>query len=165
MVSVMKADEVWGVRAVRSATEDGGGSMGLPFVRRLGLDQSVTFTKVEAGLVELEWFAAEHLESLDGIVQGGVLDVIADFSQGHAFSTTLEAPQGFSTTDFATRFLRPVRTKQVMTVTSRVVSRSRSGGLVETEFHDETGTLTTRVTGGWRLSARAFQVEGNERAA
>ncbi len=62
MVSVMKADEVWGVRAVRSATEDGGGSMGLPFVRRLGLDQSVTFTKVEAGLVELEWFAAEHLE-------------------------------------------------------------------------------------------------------
>lgn len=154
-----EADENWGVKAVRSVLAPGGHSRKLPFARTLGLSLSVNLVDVSWGEVTLEWDAAAGLNSMDGIIQGGILTVIADYAQGHCFSTTLEAPQGFSTVDFQTRYLRPVPSGQTYAITSRVLEKSRRTGLVETWFRRQDGKPTTHVIGTWQLVDREFRVK------
>lgn len=149
----------WGVKAVRSVLAPGGHSGKLPFARTLGLDQSVDLISANYGEVVLNWAATPPLDSMDGIIQGGVMAVIADYAQGHCFSTTLDAPQGFSTVDFQTRFLRPVPSGQTYRVESRLLERSRKTGLIETWFRRADGKPTTHVIGTWQLVDREFKVK------
>ncbi len=149
----------WGVKAVRSVLAEGGHSFSLPFARTLGFGQSIRLVSASFGDVELEWDAEAPLDSMDGIIQGGMLSVIADFAQAHCFSTILDAPQGFSTVDFNTRFLRPVPSGQTYRVHSKLVDRARKTAVFETVFKRADGKPTTYVVGSWQLTDREFKVK------
>ena len=98
--------ESWGLIAVRQALAAEGRSRRLPFMKTAGLSDTLELIRAEPGLLRLKWTAEAPLDSYDGIIQGGMLAVIADVAQGHTFSTLLDAPCGFSTVDLSTRYIR-----------------------------------------------------------
>ncbi len=125
-----------------------------PFVR--GMDLSgLTFTRVSYGHFEMEWRVDAHLTHYDGVVQGGVVTVVADSGQSFAFYSTSEQPEAYSTSEFTTRFLRPIKTGDVIHVVSEVVNRSRRLCLIETRMVNRaTGKLCALVTGTWMIAER-----------
>jgi acyl-coenzyme A thioesterase PaaI-like protein len=50
------------------------------------------------------WTVEHHLTHYDGMVQGGVVNVIADTGQSFAYATTSTVAEVFSTAEFTTRF-------------------------------------------------------------
>ena len=131
-------------------------SMAPPFVRGMNLT-GLQFTRVARGEFDMEWVIDEHLTHYDGLVQGGIVNVIADTGQSFAYSTTSEKMESFSTAEFTTRFFRPMKTGDVIDVKSHVVNRSRRLGIVESRFTNrETGKLCAIVTGSWMIVDRDF---------
>ncbi len=153
-----EVSEIWGVRAVRAALSDGGNSWKLPFIQTLNLQNTLRLVHVAEGELILDWDAAHSLDSMDGIAQGGVLTVLADLAQGHCFSTTLDAPKGFSTIDFQTRYLRPVPSGQSYRIETRVLQRARKTGLIETWIRRHDDKPTTHVIGSWQIVERDFKI-------
>jgi len=147
----------WGVQIVRSALSDGGSSWRLPFAPSLQLNKDMGLIAANYGELIMEWNARPHLDSMDGIIQGGILTVLADLCQGHCFSTTLDEPTGFSTVDFQTRYLRPVPSGQTYTIESRILQRARKTGLIETWIRRTDGKPTTHVIGSWKIVDRNFK--------
>lgn len=131
-------------------------SMAPPFVRGMNLT-GLKFTRVAVGEFDMEWTVDQHLTHFDGIVQGGIVNVIADTGQSFAYSTTSEKMEAMSTADFVTRFLRPMKAGDLIDVKSHVVNRSRRLGIVESRFiNRETGKLCAFVTGSWMIVDRDF---------
>lgn len=129
-------------------------SMAPPFVRGMDLT-GLKFTRVSAGEFDMEWTIDAHLTHYDGVVQGGIVNVIADSGQSFAYATTSKQMEMFSTADFATRFFRPMKSGDVIDVKSHVVNRSRRLGIIETRFvNRETGKLCAVVTGSWMIVDR-----------
>jgi acyl-coenzyme A thioesterase PaaI-like protein len=149
----------WGTKAVRHALSDGGSSRKLPFMKTATLSETLTLTEACNGLLRLSWHASEALNSYDGIIQGGMLAVVADIAQGHTFSTTLDGPAGFSTVDLATKYLRPVASGQTYAVDSRVIDRSRRSAMIETFIRRADGKVTTHFLGSWQVSQRNFELK------
>ena len=125
-----------------------------PYVR--GMDLSgIEFKAVSFGFFELEWTVGAHLTHFDGIVQGGIVNVIADTGQSFAFYSTSTEPESYSTAEFTTRFIRPIKAEEVITVTSEVVNRSSRLCIIETRMvNRETSKLCAIVTGSWMLVNR-----------
>lgn len=151
--------ENWGTRIVRSALSEGGSSWALPFAPTLSLHRDMRLVHTAYGELIMDWDARPSLDSMDGIIQGGVLTVLADLSQGHCFSTTLDEPCGFSTVDFQTRFLRPVPSGDIYRIESRLLQRARRTGLIETWIFRPDGKPTTHVVGSWQIVERDFRVK------
>jgi uncharacterized protein (TIGR00369 family) len=129
-----------------------------PYVEGMGLDSGVVFTAVEKGRFELAWTAAAHHCQYDGIVQGGIVGVIADMGQSFAFWSTAEGPEAYSTADLAIRFFRPIKAGDTMIVDSSVVNRSSRLGVINTTFvNQDTKKLHATVSGGWMLAKRDFE--------
>ena len=128
-----------------------------PFVR--GMDLSgVVFKSVVVEKFELEWTVDAHLTHYNGIVQGGIVNVIADTGQSFAFWSTSTSPEAYSTAEFTTRFFRPIKTGDVLDVISTVINRSRRLCVIETRMvNRETGKLCALVTGSWMVVNRDFQ--------
>ncbi len=127
----------------------------LAYVNMTGLDRAIRYTFVERGRLDLEWTVDPCFCFKDGFVHGGAINIIADLAQSTAFWSTSEGPENYSTTDFHTRFIRPVSVGSVIRVESRVLNRSRRTGLVESRFIDKaTGKLHAIVSGGWVLTTR-----------
>ena len=108
----------------------------------------------------MQWTIDPHLTHYDGMVQGGIVNVIADTGQSFAYATTSSTLQMFSTADFMTRFFRPMKTGDLIDVSSVVINRSRRLGVVESRFtaHDS-GKLCAVVTGSWMVVNRDFGPE------
>ena len=125
-----------------------------PFVR--GMDLSgVSFTKVAYGHFEMDWRVDAHLTHYDGIVQGGVVTVIADTGQSFAFYSTSLEPEAYSTSEFTTRFIRPIKVGDTIHVVNEVVNRSKRLCIIETRMYNrETGKICAMVTGTWMIVAR-----------
>lgn len=147
----------WGLQAVRAAFIPGGKARKLPFVRTTGLDHHISLIEAHSGRLDLSWNARESLNSFDGIIQGGVLTVIADYAQAHTFTTILERPIGFSTLDFNVRFLRPVRSGEAYQVESRILDGTARTAIIETLIRRSDAKPTTHITGVWQMSDRAFR--------
>ncbi|MEP2101638.1 MAG: PaaI family thioesterase [Parasphingorhabdus sp.] len=131
-------------------------SMAPPFVRGMNLS-GLKFTRVSAGEFDMVWTIGQHLTHFDGMVQGGIVNVIADTGQSFAYSTTSQKPEAFSTADFATRFFRPMKAGEIIDVRSQVVNRSRRLGVVETRFiNQQTEKLCALVVGSWMIVNRDF---------
>ena len=142
--------------AVNATGEDLDLSMAPPFVRGMDLT-GLLFTEVAVGAFDMVWTVEAHLTHYDEIVQGGVVNVIADTGQSFAYATTSTEPEMFSTAEFTTRFFRPMKTGDVIDVRSRVVNRSRRLGVVETRFTNQaTDKLCAIVTGSWMMVDRDF---------
>lgn len=129
-------------------------SMAPPFVRGMNLS-GLKFTRVAVGEFDMEWTIGAHLTHYDGMVQGGIVNVIADTGQSFAYSTTSEKMEMFSTADFSTRFFRPMKADDIILVESRVVNRSRRLGIVESRFiNQKTGKTCALVIGSWMIVNR-----------
>lgn len=149
----------WGTQAVRNALSVSGSSRKLPFMQTSSLSDTLTLLEARNGYLLLSWDATDQLNSYDGIIQGGMLAVVADIAQGHAFSTTLDAPTGFSTVDLTTKYLRPVASGQTCTVESRVIDKSRRSAIIETCIYRADGKVTTHFIGSWQISQRNFELK------
>ena len=147
--------------AVNGTGEDLDLSMAPPFVRGMDLT-GLQFTQVGVGEFNMVWTIDPHLTHYDGMVQGGIVNVIADTGQSFAYATTSAGPETFSTAEFTTRFFRPMKTGNVIDVRSRVINRSRRLGVVETRFTQSgTDKLCAIVTGSWMVVDRDFGDAGN----
>lgn len=134
-------------------------SMAPPFVRGMNLS-GLKFTRVAVGEFDMEWTIDAHLTHYDGLVQGGIVNVIADTGQSFAYATTSTKQEAFSTVDFSTRFFRPMKAGQLIVVKSQVINRSRRLGVVETQFiNQQTEKLCAHVTGSWMIVNRDFGQE------
>jgi uncharacterized protein (TIGR00369 family) len=134
--------------------------MAPPFVRGMDLT-GLQFTQVGVGEFNMVWTIDPHLTHYDGMVQGGIVNVIADTGQSFAYATTSAGPETFSTAEFTTRFFRPMKTGNVIDVRSRVINRSRRLGVVETRFTQSgTDKLCAIVTGSWMVVDRDFGEAG-----
>ncbi len=133
--------------------------MAPPFARAMN-PTGLKFTRVSVGEFDMEWNIEDHLTHYDGMVQGGIVNVIADTGQSFAYGTTSKQMEMFSTAEFTTRFLRPMKAGELIDVFSVVVNRSRRIGIVETKFvNRETGKICAMVTGSWMVVAdRDFSV-------
>jgi|TARA_B110000977_G_scaffold185008_1_gene249385 uncharacterized protein (TIGR00369 family) len=146
--------------AVNGTGEDLDLSMAPPFVRGMDLT-GLQFTQVGVGEFNMVWTIDPHLTHYDGMVQGGIVNVIADTGQSFAYATTSAGPETFSTAEFTTRFFRPMKTGNVIDVRSRVINRSRRLGVVETRFTQSgTDKLCAIVTGSWMVVDRDFGEAG-----
>ena len=127
-----------------------------PFVR--GMDLSgIVFKSVAFGRFDLEWTVGAHLTHYDGIVQGGVINVVADTGQSFAFYSTSQVPESYSTAEFTTRFIRPIKAGDVIAVQSEVVNRSKRLCIIDTRMINRAdGKLCAMVTGSWMLVNRDF---------
>ena len=125
-----------------------------PFVR--GMDLSgVVFKSVEVGRFELEWTVHPHLTHSDGIVQRGVVNVVADTGQSFAFYSTSIEQEAYSTYEFTTRFVRPIRADDRIAVVSEVVNRSRRIATIEARMVNKANEkLCAMMTGAWLLASR-----------
>lgn len=152
----MDTDPIAIIQSIIDDTIEGGGPP--PYIEGLRLEGMI-FTAVEKGKFTLEWTPAMHHCQYDGIVQGGVINVIADSGQSFAFwsSADLDSNESYSTAEFSTRFFRPIKADETMIVESTVLNRSRRLGVIESTFvHAETGKLHAKVTGSWMLTKRHF---------
>lgn len=152
----MDMDPIAVIQTIIDGTVDSGAPP--PYVAGMRLEGMV-FTAVEPGKFTLEWTPEMHHCQYDGIVQGGVVNVIADTGQSFAFwsSAELGSNESYSTAEFSTRFFRPIKAAEKMIVESTVLNRSRRLGVIESTFvHAETGKLHAKVTGSWMLAKRDF---------
>ncbi|MEM8696536.1 MAG: PaaI family thioesterase [Pseudomonadota bacterium] len=127
-----------------------------PYVEGLNM-QALVFKAVEKGKFTLEWTPEMRHCQYDGIVQGGVVNVVADTGQTFAFWSTAEGEESYATAEFSTRFFRPIKAGETIVVESNVLNRSKRLGVIESTFvHAETGKLHAKVTGSWMLAKRDF---------
>ena len=151
--------ENWGLTAVKQALAPGGRTYDLPFMKTAGFSGTVTLLHAEKGLVDLEWQAEAPLNSYDGIVHGGMQAALADIAQGHAYSTLIDAPCGFSTVDLSSRYLRPMPSGQTYRVTTHVVESTRRTALIETIMKRADGKTLSRFVGNWQMGERDFKLK------
>ena len=138
----------WGLEFVNSVLEQKIPEP--PFAAHLKLRDGLRFETIEAGRVVQVWTVAPHFTLPDGIVHGGLLCSVADVSQAMALFTTHEAFEAWSTLDFHTRFVRPIKSDDAVRIESKVVNKSRHFAVVETTFSTTMeGKLLATVTGGW----------------
>ena len=152
-------DENWGLTAVKEALAPGGRTYDLPFMKTAGFSDNITLLHAEQGLVLLEWAAQAPLNSYDGIVHGGMQTAVADIAQGHAFSTLIDQPCGFSTVDLSSRYLRPMPSGQTYQVETRVMEKTRRTALIETVIRRADGKTISRFQGNWQVVERAFALK------
>ena len=164
-MSTTEFDPIKGIQelidsAVNATGEDLDLSMAPPFVSGMDLT-GLLFTRVAVGEFDMVWTVEHHLTHYDGMVQGGVVNVIADTGQSFAYATTSTVAEVFSTAEFTTRFFRPMKTGNIIDVRSRVVNRSWRLGVVETRFTQSgTDKLCAIVTGSWMVVDRDFGEAG-----
>ena len=151
--------ENWGLTAVRTALAPGGRTYDLPFMKTAGFSDSIELTHAEQGRVTLSWHAEAPLNSYDGIVHGGMQTALADIAQGHAFSTLIEAPCGFSTVDLTSRYLRPMPSGQSYEVDTTVLEKTRRTAIIETVIRRSDGKTVSRFVGNWQVVQRDFQLK------
>jgi acyl-coenzyme A thioesterase PaaI-like protein len=107
-MSTTEFDPIKGIQelidsAVNATGEDLDLSMAPPFVSGMDLT-GLLFTRVAVGEFDMVWTVEHHLTHYDGMVQGGVVNVIADTGQSFAYATTSTVAEVFSTAEFTTRF-------------------------------------------------------------
>ncbi|WP_022694436.1 PaaI family thioesterase [Ponticaulis koreensis] len=150
--------ENWGLTAVRTALQPEGRTRDLPFMRTAGLSETLELIDTGPGYLTLAWRAEAPLDSYDGIIQGGMQTVVADVAQGHAFSTLLEEPRGFSTVDLSSRYLRPMPSGQTYTVETKVTEKTRRTALIETTIRRSDGKPVSHFLGSWQIVQRDFKL-------
>lgn len=153
--------ENWGLTAVRTALQPEGRTRDLPFMKTAGLSETIDLLDAGPGFLTLAWRAEAPLDSYDGIIQGGMQTVVADIAQGHAFSTLLEEPCGFSTVDLSSRYLRPMPSGKTYTVETRVTEKTRKTALIETTIRRSDGKPVSYFLGSWQVVQRDFKLKSN----
>ena len=80
-----------------------------------------------------------------GTVEGGILGDLADLAMGHAFGTTLQGQESFTTLEMKINFLRPVWEGR-LSATATVMHRGQTMGLVECAVVNADGKLVAKAS-------------------
>ncbi|MGE0594810.1 MAG: PaaI family thioesterase [Hyphomonadaceae bacterium] len=123
-----------------------------PWVEHMRVLEENPIQVLEVGRVVTAWRPGPQFTVRDGYVQGGLLAALADGGQYLALLSTLETPESWVTIDLHTRFVRPIKQHEAVTIESRVLSRTATSAIVETTFTLAGERLAAKVTGGWRAS-------------
>ena len=101
-------------------------------------------SKVELGLVVMEFDADKRHANPMGTLHGGVICDVADAAMGCALATTLEDDESFTTLDLNAKFFKPVWNAHLR-ATATVIKRTRTLGLIECDVEDDGGSLVAKV--------------------
>jgi uncharacterized protein (TIGR00369 family) len=142
-----------------------GGYPDLAFFARSGIDQMRGFlqrlskrppishltgmlpTQAGPGESTFTMPASPWLLSPQGLIQGGVLAVLADGPLGCAIQTTLPPATPYTTAELSMNFLRPASTSSgLLTGRGTLIHAGRSLALSQTEITDERGRLLAHGT-------------------
>jgi uncharacterized protein (TIGR00369 family) len=107
---------------------------------------------VEFGRVVSRWTPGQQFTVPDGYVQGGLIVAVADAGQGLAIMTTHAAPEPWVTIDLHTRFVRPIKRGESVTIESVVLTKTRNTAIIETTVSLPHERMVARISGGWRRS-------------
>ena len=110
-----------------------------PIAKLIGL--KMTSIKEGEAVFELE-VKPEFLNSL-GVMQGGVISILADAAMGISFGSVLDEGLTFSTLEFKINFFRPV-TKGNLQGIGRVTNKGRKTGYTECEIFNDEGKLVAK---------------------
>ena len=107
-------------------------------------------TRSEHGYSEFTMPASSWLQSPAGVIQGGLLAVLADAPLAGAIQTTLPPATPYATSELSLNFVRPATTDSgLLTGKGRVIHTGRSLALSQAEIFDESERLlahgTTRI--------------------
>jgi uncharacterized protein (TIGR00369 family) len=128
----------------------------------LRFDSDMAIDSVAAGHLVSTWRPQEHFTVIDGYLLGGVIAAVADNHQSLTMFSSHEALEHWVTLDLHTRFLRPIRGGDAVTVESRVVSKGKTSAMVETTFTLAGDKLAAKVAGGWRKVESGPRLPGPE---
>lgn len=123
-----------------------------PWVEHMRVHEENLLETVESGRIVSKWTPGRQFTVPDGFVQGGLISAIADGAQALALITTHETLEFWVTMDLHTRFSRPIRGGELVTVESRVLTKTASNAVVQTTLTLDENRLAAVVTGGWRPS-------------
>ncbi|MHA1818881.1 MAG: PaaI family thioesterase [Promethearchaeota archaeon] len=102
------------------------------------------FTKIEEGRATFELDCDNRLFNSLGVVQGGVLTIMADAAMGLAFGSLLDADQSFSTVELKINFFRPVKNDHLVAV-GKVINKTKRTGYVEAEIRNSNNKLVAKA--------------------
>lgn len=104
-------------------------------------------TEADPGSVTFAMPATPWLLSPPGVIQGGVLAVLADAPLGSAFHSVLPPATAYTTSELSMSFLRPATPESgTLVARGRLIHAGRSLGLTEVTLQDENGRLLAHGT-------------------
>ncbi len=116
-----------------------------PGIRNLGIRPEDWLQQVQYGYTLYHWPNTGDRDISDQRVFGGWIAGLSDHIVSMTMASALEDGEWFTTTELQTRILRPVP-HGLIRIEGRLVSRGRTTGLVEADWHDEKGRHLVRVS-------------------
>lgn len=113
-------------------------------LKHLGIRPDLWLKEVEAGRTLFKWPNDGTHDINEDRAFGGWIACLSDHVVSITMGTALDDDEWFTTTELQTRILRPVR-HGLISIEGKLISRTRSIGLVEAEWRDEAGTLLVKV--------------------
>lgn len=123
-------------------------------IRNLGIRPEDWLKEVSYGRIFYQWPNTGDRDISDGRVFGGWVAGLSDHIVSMTMATALEDGEWFTTTELQTRIFRPVP-HGLISIEGRLVSRGRTTGFVEADWHDETGRHLVRVSAAKAIRTRA----------
>jgi uncharacterized protein (TIGR00369 family) len=114
-------------------------------IANLGIKPEEWLKEVRYGYTRYEWPNMGDRDISSARVFGGWVAALSDHIVSMTMASALEDGEWFTTTELQTRILRPVPHGTIH-IEGRLVSRGRTTGLVEADWHDEKGRLLARIT-------------------
>ena len=116
-----------------------------PGIQNLGIRPEDWLQEVRYGYTLYHWPNTGDRDINTGRVFGGWVAGLSDHIVSMTMASALEDGEWFTTTELQTRILRPVP-HGVIRIEGRLVSRGRTTGFVEADWHDETGRHLARIS-------------------
>ena len=116
-----------------------------PGIRNLGIRPEEWLKEVRYGYVYFEWPNDGSRDINTERVFGGWVAGLSDHIVSMTMASALEDGEWFTTTELQTRIFRPVPHGTIK-IEGRLVSRGRTTGFVEADWHDERGRHLVRVS-------------------
>ncbi|MEM7494118.1 MAG: PaaI family thioesterase [Pseudomonadota bacterium] len=122
------------------------GSWDLPKgISNLGIRPQDWLKEVRYGFVRYEWDNDGSRDIQPDRVFGGWVAGLSDHIVSMAMASALEDGEWFTTTELQTRIFRPVP-NGLIHIEGRLVSRGRTTGFVEADWHDAKGRHLVRIS-------------------
>lgn len=114
-------------------------------ITNLGIHPQQWLKDVCYGRVLYEWPNSGDRDIGSGRVFGGWIAALSDHIVSMVMASALEDGEWFTTTELQTRIFRPV-THGLIRIEGRLISRGRTTGFVEADWHDEKGRHLVRIS-------------------
>ena len=123
-----------------------------PGIRNMGIRPQDWLKEVRYGYTRYEWPNTGDRDIQPQRVFGGWVAGLSDHIVSMTMASALEDGEWFTTTELQTRIFRPVP-QGLITIEGRLVSRGRTTGFVEADWHDEKGRHLARISAAKAIRA------------